>query len=106
VRLRVTFNESQRPVLDFGELKLRFASASRFKFESRSIPDRAVRAPGVAAARTLVDKLAAMRPDGLLLASEADKVTALETFDHAQVLVEVQRWLDSVENGEIAQVAA
>jgi len=105
VRLRVTFNESQREGLDFSDLKLRFLSASRFKFEKHVIPDRDVRAPGVAAARTLVDKLAAMRA-GELQPTEIDKVTALETLEHAQVLVDVQRWLDDVEKGEIAQVAA
>lgn len=106
VRLRVSFNESQRPALNFEPLKARFVSAGRFKFETHVIPDRTLRSPAVAAARTLPDKLAAMRPDGVLPASVIDKVTALETFDHAQVLAEVQRWVDGVEKGEIAQVAA
>lgn len=106
LRVRASFNESQRPVLDFEKVKARFASAARFKFETVVIPDRESRSPAVAAARTLPDKLAAMRPDGALPAAERDKVTMLETMDAADVRAAVLMRLSQIEDVQREGVAA
>lgn len=106
VRCRYRYRASERAALDADHVHALFASALRLKVESVVIPDREVRAAGVATAKTLHDKLAAMRPDGLLPASVATKVTTLEQRDRDSVLADVRAWLAAIERGEIAERAA
>lgn len=106
VRVRYDYPGTERAVLDEAALRARFASALRLKVEGVVIPDRELRAPAVATAKTLTEKLAAMREDRALPASIANKVDALEQRDRDAILADVRAWLTSVESGEKARVAA
>ncbi len=61
VRVRYTFDASERAMLEIrrGEILATFADAAHLELEPVAQPDRALRAPAVAAAKTLPDKLRA-----------------------------------------------
>lgn len=99
VRVQYRYDASARAVLDEQVVRDRFASALRLKVQGVAVPDREVRSVAVARARTLAEKLAAMRPDGVLPASVADKVAALEQQDREQVIASVRAWLESLALG-------
>lgn len=91
VRVRYTFAASQRSILDTAPILAEFAEARRLELEPVAVTDRGLRAPAVAAARTLTDKLRAWCaanqqscPDSLL-----EKLTRLERGEATQVLSDV-----------------
>lgn len=106
VRVQYSYLASERAVLDPQVVHTLFASALRLKVQGVVVPDREVRAVAVSAAKTIPDKLAAMRPDGVLPAAVVDKVTALQQQDREAVLANVRAWLASIETSENAAVAA
>lgn len=59
VRVRFRYRQSERDVLDESLVRTPFADGLRLKVEGVAVPDRAVRAPAVAAALTLAGKVAA-----------------------------------------------
>jgi hypothetical protein len=61
VRVRMRYRQREGLVLAAvrADVHAAFAEADRFEFEPQCVPDRGLRAPEVAAARTLPDKLAA-----------------------------------------------
>lgn len=59
VRVRYRFAASERNVLDHTLPRVPFADALRLEVEPVAVPDRALRAPEVAAAHTLADKVQA-----------------------------------------------
>lgn len=106
VKVQYAYLASERPLLDEGVIRTLFASARVLKIVSHVIPDREVRSAAVATAKTLAAKLAAMRPEGVLPATVADKVAALEQQDREMVLAQVRAWVTAIEAGEPAEVAA
>ena len=59
VRVRYHYKQSEKPVLDESLVKAPFAAALRLVVEPIAEPDRALRAPEVAVARSLADKVTA-----------------------------------------------
>ncbi len=94
VRLRAHYRQSEGVVLADAqrEAKALFADAERFEFEPVCEPDRAVRAPEVAAARTLQEKVEAWATvtGTALPATVAEKLRRLETTDAAALVAEVE----------------
>jgi hypothetical protein len=105
VRVRYRFPQSARGVLRDAELLATFAEAARLEVEPIAVPDRQLRAPEVAEARTLADKLrayaGAAATDNVLA-----KLARLEHGDPLQLLSDVQNALARIESGEEAQAAA
>lgn len=111
VRVRVTFAKSETDRLSRDAVYAEFADAEPFtKYEFIAQPDRAVRAPAVAAATTLADKAQAWAAlDGRTL--PADVLAVLATIQHAVrtgntdgYLATISDRLDQVEQRE--EVAA
>jgi len=90
VRVRVRYDASNRAILNFDELRAPFAGADRIDLEPIAVPDTQVRAPQVAAARTLADKLSAWAElNGATLApSVIEKLAALERGDAATLILQ------------------
>lgn len=88
VRVRYSYLASERAALD--EQRIRITTAQRLKIESVVIPDRELRAPAVAKATTLAEKLAAMREDGTLPPGVAAKLAQLEHLAPEDVLTAVR----------------
>jgi hypothetical protein len=61
VRVRAKFRQSEKAMLEFARAHVlaEFADAKRLDLELVAVPDGGLRAPEVAAAKTLADKLAA-----------------------------------------------
>lgn len=59
VRVRYTYRVAERDVLDVRQVAAPFAGARRLKLDPVPLADRAIRAPQVAAARTLEEKIRA-----------------------------------------------
>jgi DNA repair exonuclease SbcCD nuclease subunit len=97
VRARYRYRASERAVLDDAVVRDLFVGALRLKVEGIAEADRELRAPEVAAAKTLPDKLAAYRQEATLPASVAAKLDALEHQDPAQVLADVSAALAEIE---------
>jgi hypothetical protein len=104
VRVRYRFPQAEKSVLDTAQILATFAEAKRLELEPVAQPDRALRAPEVASAVTLADKLAAWcRLSGAdLSATLADKLALLERGDSAQVLAGVERATAPVETEQEA----
>jgi DNA repair exonuclease SbcCD nuclease subunit len=109
VRVRYRFKQSEKSVLADARVLAEFADALKLEAEPIAEPDRALRAPEVAAARTLEDKLQAwcrsMGSDELTAGTLA-KLACLEHGDHLQLLTDLQNRLADIEAGERASVAA
>lgn len=99
VRARFRFNASDAGRLDVARAQLLadFAEATHLEIEPVAVPDRAVRAPEVAAATTTADKLRAYCAlsgvevsDGVLA-----KLAALESRESAEVLAELEQRLQA-----------
>lgn len=105
VRVRYTFKASDRQALALDTLPKLFAGALRLKLEGIAEPDRELRAPEVAAAKTLPEKLAAYRKVETLEPSVAAKLEWLENpnFDF---LGAVTLALAAIEQPERVTVAA
>lgn len=106
VRVRYTYKASERAVLKPERIHAEFAGALRLKVEGIAEPDRELRAPEVAAAKTLPAKLAAYRHEATLAPSLANKLEALEQVDVVALLSVVAQAVKDVEQGERATVAA
>ena len=83
-----------------------FAEALRVEVEPIAVPDRQLRAPAVAEARTLEQKLAAYLAVEEVPAVLVEKLRALETSEGAALLTRVQQDLAAIEAGEESMVAA
>ncbi len=106
VRVRYRFNQSQRGALDQARVLAEFAEALRVEVEPIAVPDRQLRAPAVAEARTLEQKLAAYLTVEEVPAALVEKLRALETSEGAALLTRVQQDLAAIEAGEESMVAA
>jgi Calcineurin-like phosphoesterase len=106
VRVRYRYKASERAVISEDTIRALFASALRLKIESVAEPDRELRAPEVAAARTLPEKIAAFRKVEQLEDSVASKLVALEQGDQASVLQMVAGQLQAIERPREASVVA
>jgi hypothetical protein len=80
VRVRCRYNASECPVLDKAKLLAEFAEASLLQFDPIAEKDHALRAPEVAAARTLPEKITAWSAIAGTVASEGvlQKLALLE----------------------------
>jgi DNA repair exonuclease SbcCD nuclease subunit len=106
VRVRYSHQASEGEVLYKQILDEAFGSALRLKIESVVISDRELRAPAVAAAKTVPDKLAAMRQVEQLPASVAGKVAALQNCSKDELLTELAAMLRDIEQPQKETVAA
>lgn len=95
VRVRARFAASMRAVLELAKADLlcRFAGAKRLQLELIAVPDAGLRAPAVAAAQTLRDKVEAWATASgtVLPALATDRLLTLETADAAAVTAAVQQ---------------
>jgi hypothetical protein len=106
VRVRYRFAASEKSVLADAQVLAEFAEAARLEVEPIAVPDRALRAPRVAEARTLAEKLAAFQQVEQLAPSVLEKLSALEHGDALAVLADLQNRLASIEASQREQVAA
>lgn len=109
VRVRYKFNQSEKSVLRDAQVLAEFAEAARLEVEPIAVPDRALRAPAVAEARTLAEKLRAWGDvAGVTVQTESvlAKLAALEHKDPLVLLSEIQTSLAAIETGENETVAA
>lgn len=90
VRVRAQFHNSERAILDLAKAKLLadFAEAKALQLELVAVPDGGLRAPQVATAQTLREKLLAWaEASGTVVPAAAlEKLTALETSEGDQVV--------------------
>ena len=93
VRVRYRFNASEKSGLSQARVLAEFADALRLEVEPIAVPDRELRQPEVAAARTLSEKLAAYMHVEQLPASLAEKLAALEHGDPLVTIGNVERAL-------------
>lgn len=100
VRVRYTFPKSERDVLLHAQVHAEFAEALRLEVEPVAAPDRQLRAPAVATARTLGEKVAAFAQVDSLTPALSTKLAALEHGDAVTMLADLQRQLDQVDAGE------
>jgi hypothetical protein len=101
VRVRYTYQASERLALTPELARLPFATARRLKVEGIAQADRELRAPAVVLAKTLVDKVAAYRHTPDLSSSIAGKVQLLEQGDDAATLAAVTATLTAIETPEV-----
>lgn len=104
VRVRFSFLASERSCLDEAVLQTAFSSAERLQLEPVAIPDRALRAPEVASAKTLrekVDAWARLNGGAAVPATVCDKLARLEHDDAAQLLTEVANQVAAAEKGGV-----
>jgi calcineurin-like phosphoesterase family protein len=106
LRVRYVYPASERAVLDVASVRGLFAGASRLQVEGIADPDRALRAPAVAAAHTLPEKFAAYLKVDTLRPSLAAKLHALEHGDPAQLLADVRTDLARLDAGGEVTAAA
>ena len=106
VRVRYRFAASEKSVLRDAPIYAEFAEALRLQVEPIAVPDRALRAPKVAEAKTLAEKVAAYQQVDQLEPALLDKLATLEQLDSTLVLTNLQARLAAIEAGEKAMVAA
>lgn len=97
VRVRYRFAQSQRSALDQARVLAEFADALRLEVEPIAVPDRQVRSPQVAEARTLEAKLAAYLGVESVPVALVEKLRTLETSDSVSVLTRAQQELSALE---------
>ncbi len=99
VRVRYRFKQSERALLDDQVVAAGFRSAARVHLAPVAIPDRGLRAPQVAVARTLAEKLAAWAEANgeVLPLSVAEKLAALEHDEGSALLTAVATHLRALE---------
>lgn len=105
VRVRYRYLQSERGLADPACIRNLFAGAVRLELEPIAVPDRQLRAPEVAAARTLPEKFTAYcAVSGVALTDALQtKLARLEHADPLVLLSEVQTALTTVrENVEVA----
>lgn len=106
IRVRVNYRASERAALDFESVKSLFAGALRLKVETVAIIDRDVRAPEVAAAKTLSGKLAAYRKEATLPPSLEAKLALLQQPDPAAAVEAARARLAAIVETRTETVAA
>lgn len=108
VRVRYTFNQSEKSILDEARVLAEFAEAAKLVLEPIAVPDRALRAPAVVEATTLAAKVEAWAGVAGVTTTEPlmDKLAALEHTDPTVLVAETQAWLATIETPETAQEAA
>lgn len=106
VRIRYRFAQSQRSALDQARVLAEFAEALRVEVEPIAVPDRQVRSPQVAEARTLEAKLAAYMGVDDVSPALVEKLRQLETAEPVTVLSHVQQALAALEASEEQAVFA
>lgn len=104
VRVRVRFKQSERNTLAMAQVHAEFAEALRLEVEPIAVPDRELRAPAVALARTLPEKLAAYGGVEALTDTMTAKLAALEHGDQQQILNDVRARLALLETGDLQKV--
>ncbi len=99
VRVRYTFKASDRSVLTDATIHAEFAEASRLHLDPVAIPDREIRAPEVAVAKTLADKLHAWGAlnDTEITERLLGKLERLEHGDATVLLTDLAQLLDTLE---------
>lgn len=99
VRVRYRYPASEQRFLDHASVRVPFAGAATLQVEPIAVPDRALRAPAVAQAVTLADKLTAwaMATDTVTPASVLEKLARLQTQDEATLRASVEAWLAQAE---------
>lgn len=113
VRVRARYQHSEKAMLEFAKANIfaEFAEASRFDLELIATPDGALRAPAVAAARTLAEKVEAWAAETktVLPAAALAVLPALEHGDPETVIAAerdaMDALLDAHEPAEERQVA-
>jgi riboflavin biosynthesis pyrimidine reductase len=109
VRVRYRFKQSERSVLSDAVVMAEFAEAARLDIEPIAVPDRALRSPAVAAARTLDEKLrawATANGGDAITEGIVAKLARLEHGDHLHLLTDLQTRLAAIEAGARDEVAA
>lgn len=108
VRVRYTFAQSEAGVLDKSLALAPFAEAARVHPDPIAVPDRSLRAPEVAAAKTLADKLAAWCALTGTVASESvlQKLSELEHHSPADVAGAAGHLADAIASGEVDEQKA
>ena len=105
-RVRFSFPASERQFVDESKIRVLFPGALRLDLEPVAVPDRALRAPEVAAATTLPEKVDAwsrLNGGSNVPASVLQKLATLEHGDATSVLSAVANQVASVENGRAAE---
>ncbi|WP_291981984.1 metallophosphoesterase [Luteitalea sp.] len=99
VRVRYRYAQSEQRFLDHASVRVPFAGAATLQVEPIAVPDRALRAPAVAQAVTLADKLTAwaLATDTVTPASVLEKLARLQTQDEATLRASVEAWLAQAE---------
>lgn len=108
VRCRYRYKQSEAAVINKALVLAEFAEAALLVPDPIAIPDRALRAPEVAAARTLHDKLTAWCAISGTVASAGvlDKLGLLEQHTPEQIAAAAKASADAIVDGEKAAVAA
>jgi DNA repair exonuclease SbcCD nuclease subunit len=106
VRVRYRYKASERAAFSEATVRDLFVGALRLKVEGVAVADRNLRAPEVAAAKTLPEKLAAYFKTDSLSPSLAAKLALLERHDADQVFGEVAQALAAIERPQETTVAA
>ena len=108
VRVRYRFAASERNVLDHSLVRVPFDGALRLEVEPVAVPDRALRAPEVAAAHTLADKVQAWaRLSGATVTDGVvTKLARLEHIEPAVLLSLLANDITRIEHTEKEQVTA
>jgi hypothetical protein len=106
--VRYRFQQSEKSALDVDAVRGWFADAARLELEPVAVPDRALRAPAVVAARTLPEKVEAWAQHVGTSASDAvlAKLARLEQSDPQALVREVEGWLRELEAIEEQAVAS
>lgn len=99
IRLRYRYKASEQRFLDHAAVREYFAGAATLQVEPIAVPDRALRAPAVAQAVTLADKLTAwaLATDTVTSDAVLDKLARLQTTDEATLRASVEAWLAQAE---------
>lgn len=94
VRVRAKFHQSEKGLLELAKAHVyaEFAEAARFELEPVAVPDTALRAPEVAAARTLAEKVTAWANETRTVLP-ADVLALLPALEHgdAEILLARER---------------
>jgi hypothetical protein len=104
VRVRYRYRASEKSVLSTAPILATFAEAKPFQLEGVAVPDRALRAPAVAAAVTLEDKFTAYCGLGGSPVTPAmlEKLALVEQKDAAQVWSVVDATIRALESEQEA----
>jgi len=100
VRVRARFLQSEKAILELAKASIlaEFAEAARFELELQAIPDGGLRAPAVAAAVTLDEKLRAWATEAGVALPEAvlEALPALQHGESEQVIAEERARMDAL----------